>query len=216
MALADFVASISRPQKVIAGILGLLVVAGLGLFLFITPKVEERSQLQRKNETLGAEVRKASADEVNLRPFRRQAEALRNRLQAAREQLPSEKEMPRLYRQLTDIVSQSGLHLSVFSPRAPQDREDVAEVPIVLTCEGTYHQLGAFFSRVSRLPRIVDLNDFRLVGIDRSTGTLRAELTLGAFIFRPDGQLPLAKAADTPRSAPAGAAKPASKPRTGP
>jgi type IV pilus assembly protein PilO len=216
MALPDFLANVSRAQQALAGLLGLIVVAALGLFLFITPKVEERSRLQQRNETLGAEVRKANADEASLRPFRRQAEALRNRLQAAREQLPSEKEMPRLYRQLTDIVSQSGLHLSVFAPRAPVDREDVAEVPIVLTCEGTYHQLGAFFSRVSRLPRIVDLGDFRLIGIDRATGTLRAELTLGAFIFRPDGPRPTAKAGHSQTPAPPPPATGAAiKPRIG-
>ena len=48
-----------------------------------------------------------------------------------------------------------------------------------MTAEGTYHQLGGFFSRVGSMPRIVNLGDFRLAGIDRPTGTLRAELTLG-------------------------------------
>ncbi len=63
----------------------------------------------------------------------------------------------------------------------------MAEVPITMACEGGYHQLGAFFARVSRLPRIVDLNDFRLTSIERPTGSMRADLTLGTFIFRPEG-----------------------------
>src|SRR5262249_39363779 len=134
-----------------------------------------------------------SADEANLRPFRNQAEALRKRLRAAKERLPSEKEMPGLYRQLTDIASQSGLHLAVFAAKPPVDRDDVAAVPIPMTSEGSYHQLGAFFSRTSRLPLIVDLSDFRLVGIEKSTGTVRAELTLETFIFRPEGAPPPTK-----------------------
>ena len=145
-----------------------------------------------------------------------EAEALRNRLQAAKERLPSEKEMPRLYRQLTDIVSQSGLQLALFAPKPPVDREDVAEVPITMTAEGGYHQLGTFFSRMSRLPRIVDLSDFRLVGIERPTGTMRAELTLATFIFRPDGTPVQAKAATSSapvQSSPAGGAT--NKPRIG-
>jgi type IV pilus assembly protein PilO len=216
MPFLDTIANVPRAPKVVAGIVGLLVVAGLGSLLVISPKIGERSQLQQEDEKLRAEVRQASADEANLRPFRAQAEALRKRLQAAKERLPSEKEMPRLYRQLTDIASESGLHLAIFAPKAPVDREDVAEVPIMMTCEGSYHQLGAFFSRMSRLPRIVDLGDFRLVGIDRPTGTVRAELGLGTFIFRPEGA-PQAKAG-APASAPA---RPASsggaavKPRTG-
>ena len=216
MRFLDALANAPRAQKVAAGIIGLLVVAALGYFLLVSPTAEERSRLRQQNETLQAEVRRATADEANLRPFRRQAEALRNRLQAAKERLPPEKEMPRLYRQLTDIVSQSGLHLAVFAPKPPMDGEDVAEVPIAMTCEGGYHQLGAFFSRMSRLPRIVDLNDFRLVGIERPTGTLRAELTLATFIFRPDDAPPQAKTGPpSARVQPPPSGGPAGKPRTG-
>src|SRR5262249_44188361 len=136
------------------------------------------------------EVSRARADEANLRPFRVQAEALRKRLQAAKERLPSEKEMPGLYRQLTDMASQSGLQLAAFAPKPPADREDVAAVPIAMIAEGNYHQFGSFFSRVSRLPRIVDLGDFRLLGIERPTGSVRAELTLETFMFRPELESP--------------------------
>lgn len=193
MALPDFLANVPRIQKIAAGLVGLVVVAGLGYFLLISPKLQERATLQQQTEALRAEVSKATAEAANLRPFRMQAEALRKRLQAAKERLPSEKEMPRLYRQLTDLAFQSGLHVAVFAPKAPADQEDVAQVPIAMTCEGSYHQLGTFLARVSRLPRIVDLGDFRLIGIERPTGTVRAELTLETFIFRPEGAPPSTK-----------------------
>ena len=193
MAFLDPVANLPRPQKIIAGVVGLLIVAGLGGFLLISPKMAERATLSQQNEALQREVIKARADEANLRPFRALADALRLRLQAAKERLPSEKEMPRLYRQLTDLAFQSGLQVALFAPKAPQDLDDIAQVPIAITCEGGYHQLGTFFSRVSRMPRIVDLNDFRLVGIERPTGTIRAELTMGTFLFRAEGAPPAAK-----------------------
>jgi len=207
MAFLDSIANVPRPQKVVAGVVGLLAVAGLGYFLLISPKIDERSTLRQQDEALRTDVRKARADEANLRPFRQQAEALRKRLQAAKERLPSEKEMPRLYRQLTDIAFQSGLQVALFAPKPPADREDVAEVPIAMACEGGYHQLGAFFARMSRLPRIVDLGDFRLVSIERPTATVRAELTLGTFIFRPEGA-PLPAKPETAAPAPPAAAAP--------
>src|SRR5207247_4249127 len=111
MAFLDSIANVPRPQKIVAGVVGLLAVAGLGYFLLISPKIDERSTLRQQDEALRTDVRKARADEANLRPFRQQAEALRKRLQAAKERLPSEKEMPRLYRQLTDIAFQSGLQV---------------------------------------------------------------------------------------------------------
>jgi type IV pilus assembly protein PilO len=186
MTFFDPITNAPRAQKIVAGVVGLAVLGSLGYFFLVSPKIDERAGLRQKNEGLQAEVRKATADESNLRPFRAQAEALRKRLQAAKERLPSEKEMPALYRQLTTLASQSGLQLAVFTPKPPADREDVAAVPIAMSCEGNYHQLGAFFSRVGRLPRIVDLGDFKLIAIERPTGTVRADLTLETFMFRPE------------------------------
>jgi type IV pilus assembly protein PilO len=215
MALLDPIANVPRSQKIVGGLVGLVVLAGLGYFFLISPKIDERASLRHQNDGLQAEVRKASADEANLRPFRLQAATLRKRLQAAKERLPSEKEMPALYRQLSDMAAQSGLQLAVFSPKPPADREDVAAVPITVTCEGNYHQLGAFFSRVGRLPRIVDLGDFRVVGIERPTGTVRADLTLETFMFRPEAPSPGksdAAAGQAPKPGPA-AVKPGAKSR---
>ena len=213
MAVLDSIANVPRSPRIVAGVVGLVVLAGLGYFFLISPKIDERASLRQQNDDVQAEVRKASADEANLRPFRLQAETLRKRLQAAKERLPSEKEMPALYRQLSDMAAQSGLQLAVFSPKPPADREDVAAVPIAMTCEGNYHQLGAFFSRVSRLPRIVDLGDFRLVGIERPTGTLRADLTLETFMFRPEGAQSPGKSDASPAHAPK-PGQPAVKPGT--
>ncbi len=213
MALLDPVTNAPRPQKVVAGVFGLLIVAVAGYFMLIAPKISERDSLQKQGDVVRAEMLRARADEANLRPFRAQAEALRKRLQAAKERLPSEKEMPRLYRQLTDLALQSGLQVALFLPKPPEDREDVAEVPITMACEGGYHQLGAFFARVSRLPRIVDLNDFRLTSIERPTGSMRADLTLGTFIFRPEGApLPAKPGSGAPAPAAPAAAQPGAQP----
>jgi len=66
----------------------------------------------------------------------------------------------------------------------------LSEVPIAVTAECTYHQLGAFLERVGKMPRIVSLGEFRLIGIDRPTGTLRAEMTLATYTFRAEGAPP--------------------------
>jgi len=215
MAFLDSITNAPRSQKIVAGIVGLVMVAGLVYFILISPKIDERTSLRQRNDELQAEVNKARADEANLRPFRLQAEALRKRLQAAKERLPTEKEMPGLYRQLSNMATQSGLQLAVFTPKPPAEREDVAAVPIAMTAEGNYHQLGAFFDRMSRLPRIVDLGDFRLVGIERPTGSVRAELTLETFMFSPEAVSPTKSDTAARQGSKAGlpAAKPGAKSR---
>lgn len=200
MAFSDSIANVPRPQKIAAGIIVLVIVAAIGYFL-ISPKLAERETLRQRNEALLAEVVKARADEANLRPFRLQADALRKRLEAAKGRLPSEKEIPALYRQVSDLALQSGLQVALFAPKAAEDKDSVAEIPIAVTAEGSYHQLGAFFSRLGRIARIVNLGDFRMAGIERPTGTVRADLTLATYLFRPEGAAPTPAASAAPAPA---------------
>src|SRR2546426_451313 len=142
MALRDSLANVPRLQRIVAGAIGLAILVGGSYFLLIAPQQSEREALRQQSASLRTEMLKARADEARLRPFRLEAAALRRRLQLAKERLPSEKEMPRLYRQITDLAFQSGLQVALFAPKTPEDREDVAEVPIAMTSEGNYHQLG--------------------------------------------------------------------------
>ena len=190
MGALDPIVNAPRPQKMIFGAMVLVIAGALGYFFLISGSRAERDALLEENEVRRAEVIKAKADEANLRPFRALAEALRKRLDLAKERLPSEREIPQVYRQVSDLATQSGLGVSLFQPKPAEDRDVLSEVPIAVTGESTYHQLGAFLERVGKMPRIVSLGDFRLVGIDRPTGTIRAEMTLATYTFRPEGAPP--------------------------
>jgi len=186
----DSIVDAPRPQKLIFGTMVIVILGALGYFFLISGSRAERDALLQESDVRRAEVLKARADEANLRPFRAQAEALRKRLETARERLPSEREIPQVYRQVSDLAARSGLGVSLFQPKPAEDRDVLSEVPIAVTAECTYHQLGAFLERVGKMPRIVSLGNFRLIGIDRPTGTLRAEMTLATYTFRPEGAPP--------------------------
>jgi type IV pilus assembly protein PilO len=178
------IAGASRPQKLIMGAMVLVIVGALGYYVPISGARAQRDSLLVENEARRAEVLKATADEANLRPFRALAEALRKRLETAKERLPSEREIPQVYRQVSDIATRSGLGVSLFQPKPAEERDVLSQVPIAVTAECTYHQMGAFLERVGKMQRIVSLGDFRVTGIDRPTGTVRAEMTLATYTFR--------------------------------
>ena len=210
MGALDSIINAPRQQKLIFGVMLLVIVGALSYFLLISPAATDRDGLRQQNEVLRAEVLKARADEANLRPFRAQAEALRKRLETAKERLPSEREIPRLYRQVSDLASQAGLGVALFQPKNPEDRDVLTEVPIAVTVECSYNQLGTFFEKLGQLPRIVSLNEFKFTGIERPTGTVRAEMTLATYVFRPEGAPPPPKP-----GAPAPVPAPAPPPATG-
>ena len=190
MGALDPLINAPRPQKLIFGTMLLVILGALAYFFLISGARAERDTLLEENEVRRAEVIKAKADEANLRPFRAQAEVLRRKLDTAKERLPSEREIPQVYRQVSDLATQSGLGVSLFQPKPAEERDVLSEVPIAVTAECTYHQLGAFLERVGKMPRIVSLGEFRLIGIDRPTGTLRAEMTLATYTFRAEGAPP--------------------------
>jgi len=212
----DSIVNAPRPQKLIFGAMVLVIVSALGYFFLISGARAERDTLREENEVRRAEVLKAKADEANLRPFRALAEALRKRLDTAKERLPSEREIPQVYRQVSDLATQSGLGVSLFQPKAAEDRDVLSEVPISVTAECTYHQLGAFLERVGKMPRIVSLGDFRVIGIDRPTGTLRAEMTLATYLFRPEGAPPPPAKPGAPATPPAAPPAPGAPPAAAP
>ena len=210
MGALDPLINAPRPQKLIFGTMLLVILGALAYFFLISGARAERDTLLEENEVRRTEVIKAKADEANLRPFRAQAEVLRRKLDTAKERLPSEREIPQVYRQVSDLATQSGLGVSLFQPKPAEERDVLSEVPIAVTAECTYHQLGAFLERVGKMPRIVSLGEFRLIGIDRPTGTLRAEMTLATYTFRAEGAppLPAKPGAPAPPPAPVGTPTP--------
>ena len=212
MAFFDPIVNLPKPQKIGLGVVGLAVVAAVVYFFVLSPKSLERDGLVQQNEALRAEVFKARADEANLRDFRVQVAALRKRLDAAKERMPSEKEIPRLYRTLTDMANQAGLNMALVQPRPLVEQPGFAEVPITVNGDTGYHQLGAFFDRVGKLGRLVSLNEFRLSGISQPTGSVRAELTMATYMYRGDTAPPTparpgVPAAARPPAAPGGASR---------
>ena len=201
MAFLDPLIELPKSQKIAIGVVGLVLVGGLTYFMVLSPKILERDGLWQQNESLKTEVTSARATEATLREFRAEVAALRKRLEAAKERMPSEKEMPRLYRTLSDMATQAGLNVALFQPRAPVEQPGFQEVPINVTAETGFHQLGGFFDRLGRLQRLVSLGDFRLSGINQATGTLRAEMTMATYIYR-DGSAPASPAPAAPAAPP--------------
>jgi len=193
-----------RSQKIILGAMVLAIFVLGGYFLLLSPKLIDLSDLRGRIGTLQSQVRQSRATAQNLAGFRAEAIRLRERLEAAKEQLPSEKEMPTLYRQISELAFQTGLTVSLFQPKEPLPGEVYSELPITISAEAGFHQVGRFFERLTRLHRIVTLTEMKLQGIARPAETVKADLTLATYVFRPEGAPPPAPPKGVPGAKPGG------------
>lgn len=198
MALPAFfnpIVNAPMPQKVVAGIMGLLVIVGAGYALLLQPAMTVVDQLRPELATLQREVAQHRAILADLMKFRREVAELEARLAALKDRLPSEREMPGLYRMLSDAAASAGIGVSLFQPRATATHEVYTEIPITLTGEAGYHQLGEFLAKVAKMPRVVTVNEIKMTSGSRPRNPVRAELMLATYMYRPIGSPPPPKPA---------------------
>lgn len=100
---------------------------------------------------------------VNLDTYRRQLKDLEQAFGALIKQLPNKAEMDALLTDINQAGLGRGLEFELFRPADNEIlSEFYAERPISIRVTGNYHDLGAFASDVSRLPRIVTLNEINI------------------------------------------------------
>ena len=182
--LQNFVDGPKLP-KVVLGVLGLVAVIALSYFLVISPILVRIDALVQRKTQLTAEVTQARAQVAEIERFRREIVELEKRLVLLQDRLPSEKETPTLYRALSSAAEQAGLGVSLFQPKDAKPKDVVNEIPITLSAEGSYHELAKFFERVAGLPRVVTVNDFKMSGLTKARNSMKADMTLATYMYRP-------------------------------
>jgi len=198
MALPAFfnpIVNAPASQKIVAGVMGLLVISGVAYVFLLQPVITHIDQLRPEVATLQREVAQNRAILADLMKFRREAAELEARLEVLKDRLPSEREMPVLYRALSEAAAAAGLGVSLFQPRPVATHEVYTEIPIALNGESGYHQLGEFLEKVAKLPRVVTVNEMKMTSGNRPRNPVKAELVLATYMYRPVGSPPPPKAA---------------------
>jgi type IV pilus assembly protein PilO len=193
-----------------------LSAAGLAAFfyLYARPMQGEIAQRQRKLDALQADIRKGQAIERRLPQFRADVATLEARLDTLRNVLPEEKDMADLLRRLQTLAVRSNLTIRRFKPSPTMVTKELhAELPITLQLDGSYNNLGMFFDRVSKFPRIIHMGAVDIKAKDRQepNSTITADCVATTFILL-ENKPPAAPAGQKTPGTPAGAKPPAKPP----
>lgn len=182
-AFFDPIVTAPKPQKIAFGVFGLVLLGAGAYFLLLSPLQERVTALGAQAASVQRELIQSRAIVADLARFHREVAELEQRLAALKERLPTEKETPTLYRTLSSAAVRAGLAVALFQPREPRNKDFYAEIPVTLTAEGTYHQLGEFFESVAKLPRVVNVADLKLTSASQGKRPIRAELTLATYMY---------------------------------
>jgi len=154
------------PQyaQVIISIAPSIIIAIVVIILLIIPKNKEIKALENKISAQVNEIAKNDSKAAKLSELTAENERLRKRLVELKEQLPEEKEVSSLLKQVSDLCINSGLEIALWKPEEKKTHPSgiVYEIPVKIELAGSYHNLGYFFSSLTRLNRIINLSDIRL------------------------------------------------------
>ena len=164
MAIKIDVKALPGYVKTVIAILPALVIAVAVTFMVILPKNKEIKALDSKIQVQENEIAKSQAKAEKLTELISENQRLRKRLNELKEQLPEEKEVSDLLKQVSDLGIASGLRILLWKPEQRKTHPSgiVYEIPVRVELSGSYHNLGHFFSSLTRLNRIVNISDIKL------------------------------------------------------
>ena len=116
---------------------------------------------QKETELRGVFTTKKN-QAVNLDAYKKQLADIEQAFGALLKQLPNKQEMDALITDVNQAGLGRGLQFELFKPEAETVSEFYAETPINVKVSGGYHDVAAFVSDVSKLSRIVTLQNIAM------------------------------------------------------
>jgi type IV pilus assembly protein PilO len=169
------------------------VVSGLAVggfwYLYVSEVQADISSRQTRLVSLRADVQKGVATARRLPQFQAEVSELEGRLENLRAVLPEEKDVADILRRVQGLATQSNLTIQRFTPQDAKQESLYAALPFKIKAEGTYHDLGFFFDRISKFPRIINVSDITIKAkpAQDAGGTIEAECTATTFILQEAG-----------------------------
>lgn len=193
-------------QKALMG--GILAVAVVALFfVFIAnPKRDEIRTLDKQITQLNNEIQVNQAKARRLDELKRENAALELQLAVLKEQLPPESEVASLLKQVSDLGIKTGLDFRLWKPsdRRPGSSGLYTEIPVDVEVAGGYHAVAAFFDRIGKLPRIVNVSGLKMTSPKTDKGRLMIQTTFRATAFASVDAVAQPPAAAPPPAKPGG------------
>jgi type IV pilus assembly protein PilO len=173
-------------------ILLFVVLSAVGIYafqyLYADTKEQELAAKQSELDQVRARVTKGNLIAQQLPMFQAEVIKLEQRLAGLKQVLPEQRDVGDMLRRIQTLAAQSSLNVKTYRPQAVTNKELHAEWPMMIEFDGTYHDLGLFFDRVSKVPRIINISGIAIKGksaqeIAATNTTISAQCLATTFVL---------------------------------
>lgn len=162
-----------------------LIIVVLFAVLLIMPTFEERKRLSEEVEKQKNEIQAAQKGAEKLSTLMAENERLKTKLFELQMQLPEEREVSGLLRQVSELGIKSGLQIVSWKPRDKivHPSKEVYEIPVEVEMRGNYHRFGQFFSNITKLSRVVNISNINIKTADQKQKAAVLNVSFAAMTY---------------------------------
>lgn len=168
MTLEDLItrlSKVSQSQRLAIYACSFVFILVLYLFLMLFPSQENMERIERKIQEHTAKLEETKSKVETLDDLQGEIAELKVLLEESMEQLPKGEDIADLLKQISDNGRSSGLEIRKFERKKENINSEydlVAEVPIELSVQGSFHRIAMFFDQISQMNRIVHVKNIEI------------------------------------------------------
>ncbi len=165
---------------ILVGVVGLL-----GYLIYYKPKQAELQGLRNDRVQIEEQLSRLQAQKRQMDKIQAELVQLNKIMTELEPLIPRKKETGEILRNVQQLAYDSQLDVVHFQSDRETTKECYTELPIPIEIIGSYHNLGAFFERMGKFPRIFNIEDFIIRALPGQTAetTISATFTAKTYFF---------------------------------
>ena len=183
--------ALPMPVKLVLLSFVFLILMGLGYAFLWKDQLTAIDDAKAKEQELRKVFLDKKAQAIKVEAYKQQMVDIEKTFGALLKQLPDKSQMDGLLTDINQAGLGRGLEFDLFKPGQETVADFYAEMPIQIKIRGNYHDIGAFATDISKLSRIVTLNDLTIAPIskDSKESMLSLDATAKTYRYLDDSEL---------------------------
>lgn len=186
--ILDYLIKTSTLNRLLILFFAFVLFSIIFYFLLYSPKRERIKNLKVELQALNTEYTNNKILADNLPKYKKEYEELQLKFKEASEKLPTDKEIPSLLKNISDLGGLSQVEFTLFKPGLEMPEKYHASVPVDMELSGHFHDFITFLDKLSKLPRIVKISDISIKAVQEEETRLEAKCLANTFKLMPEAQ----------------------------
>lgn len=170
--------------KIILAVALLLLPVVIFYFTFFSPTNDKLANLERQKVSLEQKLKRVKERARNKARLRQELNETIAVFEETAKLLPKEQEIPQLLKDISALGRNAGLDFLAFKPGQDRPKDFYAEIPVNINVNGPYHNLGFFLDQVSKLDRIVTVDNIKMGGPNMEAGEMLLASSCSLLTYR--------------------------------